>query len=154
MSEELESVAQVDPTQDGLLAQLVRFANLGVEMDLTLHMGGLMVSGRTVSGAKYFRVLAEALGSEPFAQLDDNGRVVGEAVEETQEISKHFAEIGEHLYGEGGLAAQHPEQPPSFIHLEKVHFNSARPGNAAAALWRGRLAAVDGFFLGFPEPRS
>ncbi|MBA1229184.1 gas vesicle protein [Pseudomonas viridiflava] len=119
---------------DWLLQWLVKFvANTKVEMGVTLSVGGNLVSGHLISHDTYFEQLAEDI-SAPFTQFS-NG---------TDEAMKEMI-----LSFKPGDSAQ--DTPAfHFIHLKdcRTYSNDGSPICEAGVLWRGRIAAVDGFTIG------
>jgi hypothetical protein len=107
---------------------------------ITLTVGGMLVSGYIV-GAKEF-LLSDKLAFRHLAQSDSPEEIVPPVGEEP------------------------PNDPPddsrSFIHLRDVKFYSPgsdhpTPVPDAVPYWRGKLSAIDGFFLGtlnLSVPRS
>jgi hypothetical protein len=137
-----------DAQTDWWLAVLVRLANKGVlSFGITLSVSGVMVSGTLAGGKEYFDATAELMSR---GAADDESR---------DSLRKSFATPGE-IY-EKDIASEEetpegdePTPPPTFVHLKDARFWS--PGNSVpftsqrGIWWRGRLAAVDGFFLGEP----
>ncbi|MFS2161047.1 gas vesicle accessory protein GvpU [Pseudomonas sp. Pseusp122] len=119
---------------DWLLQWLVKFvANTKVEMGITLSVGGNLVSGHLISHDAYFEQLAEDI-SAPFGKFH-NG---------TDASMKEMI-----LSFKPGESA---EDTPAFhfIHLKdcKTYSTNQDPICEAGVLWRGRIAAVDGFTIG------
>jgi hypothetical protein len=120
---------------DWFLQALVNIANAGdVEIGMTLLVGGFLVSGKMIGGARYF---------EGFAN-DFAGGFPDHAVAE--DIRKSFSEYGEIYKTDAGNPPV-----PAYVHLmEARFFNTAGnpiPGNRGV-WWRGRLSEVSGFMLG------
>lgn len=123
---------------DWFLQILVKMANQnGVEMGITLQVGGVLVSGQLVSGKKYF---------EGFA--DDFSGAMSDP-EEAQGVRNAFAKFGSGYGKEEDESA--PQFEPTFIHLKDARVfhpgGTAVPGNRGV-WWRGRLSEVAGFVLG------
>jgi len=119
---------------DWLLQWLVKFvANTKVELGVTLTVGGNLVSGHLISHDSYFEQLAEDI-SKPFTQFA-NG---------TDESMKEMI-----LSFKPGDSS---EDTPAFhfIHLKdcRTYSSDGNPVCEAGVLWRGRIAAVDGFTIG------
>ncbi|MDR6503549.1 hypothetical protein J2785_006742 [Burkholderia ambifaria] len=122
------------PKIDFYLQSLVTMANKhGVEMGITIILGGTVVTGQLISGKTYF----ETFGAQFAAawNSDDDGK---------KAIQDAFSEPAK-MYGpdKGDTAG------PSFIHLKNatVRTPSGYLPNEGV-LWRGRLTEVSGFMLG------
>ena len=129
---------------DWLLQILISVTNSsGTPCPVTLHVGGLLVSGELVSGLQYFEEFAQQMGS-----------AVKES--EREEIEAMFREMGQSFYSQEKSPDAPPPPNPHFIHLQNVKiFNPEGlpfPANDGA-FWRGRLEAVDGFMLGSLTPQ-
>lgn len=126
------------PQADAFLQFLVNLVNNGGQLKsigVTLQMGGMLVSGSIVSGAEYFDTFASG-----FADALD-----GQANDTRQAVRASLAELGD------VFRQPQPAEPlPNYIHLADALFFSAdgTPIAGQPTLWRGRIAAVDGFILG------
>lgn len=123
------------PPADWFLMSLVAAANTtGLEVPVTLHVGGLLVTGTVASGATYFKetaALVERAGNSEFTKS------IAEAIESNAGIYTDPDE-GDDL------------NTPTFIHLKGARFHDAS-GNRfppTGVWWRGRLSEVSGFHLG------
>lgn len=114
--------------------------NSGVEMGITLIVGGTIVSGTLIDGRKFFIELGDALTAD--------SKSAGDSYETLGTGWKEFAA----LYDKPENA---PEDwsPPSagFIHLRDARYHA--PGQNPlpthkGVLWRGKLSSVDGFNIG------
>jgi|NGEPerStandDraft_6_1074524.scaffolds.fasta_scaffold36592_3 hypothetical protein len=124
---------------DWFLQNFVFLANrLEIQLALTLHTHGLLVSGNLISGRQYMnRCEAElnaggANGS--FAAVFDAAR------------NNAYPEVDRELPLAPG------EANPSFVHLKDARFfhNSGEPIPAnQSVLWRGRISEISGFSFGF-----
>jgi hypothetical protein len=131
---------------DWFLAELVRRANEGgLKIGVTLCVGGAIVSGSLIGGRDYFEGIAEHAAA-----------ATGDAA--TAERARAFFRSPAAMYPHGwGDAGEPPaeEEPLAYIHLADARFFMATghplPGTHGV-LWRGRLAAVEGFVLGAFEP--
>jgi hypothetical protein len=135
-----------EPTQDELqlgqksdwfLASLVNIANSGpIEFGITLQIGGLLVSGNLVNGARYFEGFAsEFAGGFPDAEIAENIR---KAIESHGVVYKPNDEDSK-------------RSQPTFIHLREARFfnTAGKPVPVNKGVWwRGRLSEVSGFVLG------
>lgn len=125
-----------EPPEDYFLQALVELVNGaadgGLSFGITLQMGGLLVSGTVIAGDKYFEQFGET-----FAGAFDNGDRVKQAI----------ARFGDRYRdGRAGQAAN--DAGVGYIHLENCRFGDVNALSHFAPLWRGRIAEVDGFFLG------
>jgi hypothetical protein len=127
-----------------LLTALVGVANKvadqgsAIEISLTLTVGGLLISGTTVSRQAYYAGLAAGIRA---ATGNASSEFLEAFAEPLDEAAKPTSPEGE----PDGQKSQ-----PVYIHLRDVQmFHAAFGSGVAKALWwRGRLAAVDGFILG------
>jgi hypothetical protein len=99
-------------------------AEVPITFDVTLNVGGMLVSGRLIGHDLFMRQFM--------------GGVIDDAIRSAVEEGKvpPFEETGER----------------HFIHLENARFfmpgNVPIPTTGPGVLWRGRLDAVDGFTMG------
>lgn len=129
---------------DWFLQDLVALCNTTTStIPVTLTVGGALISGRLISGKKYFDSLSKVVSSA----------VVDSTDEHRQAIEEYFRRPG---------AIYDPQEPmtpeqerlrdlPVFVHLEgaKIFYPGQPPIPAGpGVLWRGRLEAVDGFHYG------
>ncbi len=138
---------QVRTPVDPLLRFLVAEANrTGIEFPVTLFVGGHLVTGRLISGKKYY---------EGFAQdVTVSFSGVG-----AQAIRDAFQAQAESLYppvpeDESEEAAADRVAMTAFVHLEGaqvVYSDGSTIPTGLGARWRGRLDAVDGFIYGTVE---
>lgn len=123
------------PELDHFLQSLVSLANTGIEMDITLTVGGFLVSGVLVSGKRFFdeKLAGSTIGGNVDESLADTFR-------------NYFRSFGK-IYDE----AQTEDLPlPSFIHLRDARFfhNSGTPiPSNGGVWWRGRISQIQGFHL-------
>ena len=124
---------------DWFLQTLVSMVNTApVDFGITLQVGGFLVSGNLISGAKYF----EAFGSEFSTGLKDP--------EVAETYRKMFAE-GAKIYEPDVNKTEEDLPLSTFIHLKDTRFFNGSgapiPGNRGV-WWRGRISEVSGFVLG------
>ncbi|MED1600480.1 MULTISPECIES: gas vesicle accessory protein GvpU [Alkalihalophilus] len=116
--------------QDSILEYFVHAANKhDFSLNITLNVGGAMVTGTMISAKEYFSLLSEKF-------------------EGGNDISNH---LSEQLKQAGESAKGDEETPASFIHLNEaqVYCGDREPTpSEGEVLWRGKLSEVDGFFLG------
>jgi hypothetical protein len=122
------------PDVDWYLQQMVKMANeQGVEMGVTLVVGGSVITGTMVSGATYFETFAEQFASG-WTDEESKGTI--------QKALAQPAQLYAHGKNNDPLGA-------SFIHLRDARIitpSEAMP--TQGMLWRGRLTEVSGFSLG------
>lgn len=145
------------PTQDVLadrqLQTLVQVTNAtAISFPLTLNVGGMLVSGSTITPKRYFQKVTE--------MLEKRGTYSGS----TPEIAAQTKEFTVGIFAPA--AEEEPEtlesddlfssqKLPHFILLEDVRF--IQPGGIHATnmlrvdFWRGRIDKVDGFSIGRME---
>jgi hypothetical protein len=111
----------------------------GVEIGVTLAVGGAIVSGVLISGKKYFEELGDALNAASETEGDIQS-VLGDSW-------RQFTTIYDKPEG-----APDDWQAPSaaYLHLRGARYYAPgqRPIPAEGALWRGKLSAVDAFSVG------
>jgi hypothetical protein len=137
---------------DRFLLTLVELVNDAGELEIgmTLHVSGVIVSGLLISARRYFELLNEAVqttGSQESAGLRE---ALGDALTDAAEsywAAEFNAETG-------------PEQVAldlflsSYIHMRNAEVHApGGPGHLAPALWRGRLSHVSGWSLGVLRSR-
>jgi hypothetical protein len=153
MSEEEKLENHAAP--DDLLEGLVRLANVfNIQTGVTLNIGGLLITGKMVSGRRYYKEFAGQLrntGADPFLRetilaLADTYEKTGEELYPPYDFSKNERDEGEDAKSE----ISEPDAPLAFIHLIDARFTNPGGGflPAPGVLWRGKLSSVDGFILG------
>ncbi len=130
-----------DLAPDNVFSMLVHVANTSdVEMGITLHVHGQMVTGRLISGNTYW--------SESAADLRASGKGPTELIEAMAESMERVAEEYRATYTDSETVAEHPSMT-AFLHLRNAHtLGPQGPTPTDGALWRGRLSSVDGFTFG------
>ena len=121
---------------DWYLQELVGFANTsGLEMGLTLNVGGSVVSGKLISGRKYFETFAEQFASAWPGDEESRANIY-------KSLAAH-AEIYDSTETED-------LPPPQYVHLAdaRVHSPTGSLPTNSGVLWRGKVNAVSGFSLG------
>jgi len=125
------------PQKDWFLQFLVNTANKSqFELEITLNVGGILVSGTLASVKQYFA----DFGAD-FAALFDAGKG-------SEEIKATFKKIGDEC---ACVSNAEPSESPSYIHLKDCRFFDAQ-GNSIegnrGVWWRGRISEVQGFVPG------
>jgi hypothetical protein len=130
-----------DLAPDNIFSMLVHVANTSdVEMGITLHVHGQMVTGRLISGATYW--------AESAAELRDSGQGPMQLIETMAESMEQVAEEYRQTYTDSEAVVEDPSAT-AFLHLRNAHtLGPQGPTPTDGALWRGRLASVDGFTFG------
>lgn len=121
---------------DWLLQWFTKFVNnTQFQIGITLSVGGNLISGQLISHQSYFEQLALDF-SGPFDAI--------EGVEQSEIKDLLLAFIPQ------PVAEEESETAYQFLHLKdaKVYSNADLPIASNGALWRGKIAAVDGFNLG------
>jgi hypothetical protein len=126
---------------DNVLAMLVHIANTSdVEMGLTIHVAGLVVTGRLISGATFWVASAQ--------KLRESGQGPTELIEPMAESMEKVAQAYRDAYAEDPTDPGDPSTS-AFVHMRDAHTLVPQgPTPTAGALWRGRLASIDGFSFG------
>jgi hypothetical protein len=119
---------------DWFLEMLVKIANSGDSMGITLQVGGFLVSGTLVGGAEYFEGFAKDFAS---TFKPEHAETMRQAVAEAAEPYKTARAVDLDL-------------PAEFIHLKNVQFfsHAGSPVSSRGVWWRGRVCEVSGFILG------
>jgi hypothetical protein len=146
MNEEVKSdsgTATVEPFSiaeaDWLIQHFLNLANspsTGIEVGITLNVGGLLVSGTMVSGKKYFEGIADLLSN------------ANTNMPEIAESWKSLSAFGQ-IYDD--TAEVESNRNPQYIHLRNTRFFSAAGTavpNSPGVWWRGRITEVAGFSFG------
>ena len=127
------------PALDYFLQSLVGLANDGLEIGITLTVGGFLVSGILVSGKRYFN---DNLAGPGFADH------MGESAETIRDYFRSFGSI----YDDATNTPEGAPRPlPTFLHLYNARFfhNSGKPIPANRPIWwRGRISEIQGFTIG------
>ena len=130
---------------DVLLSELVRLADdQGLEVGITVYIGGTVISGMLVSGQEFLEASALRLQSV-------------EGPPETKATLEHFFRSQrDQQYASSGAASTEGEDVPSVGYL---HLRGARPFDAKGPYleegvwWRGRIDQIDGFNFGVIRPQ-
>jgi hypothetical protein len=125
------------PSKDWFLQLLVNLANKNpFELDITLTVGGTLISGTLASVRQYFNDLGAYFAS-PF-----------EATMKSEELKTTFKMIGDQC---ACTTPSEQTETPSYIHLKNARFFDATGkliSGVAGVWWRGRLSEVQGFSPG------
>lgn len=131
-------------TVDLVLQELVRIFNSGDSDEgsgITLSVGGILVSGYLIGGAKYIEHFISHVSGEGTQDTERTQKVAGylEPLREFYRPPQDHSEVDPAW------------QYPVYIHLKNARF--FHPGGPAIPTnkpiwWRGRLSSVDGFSFG------
>lgn len=119
---------------DWLLQWFVQFvAKSKIEIEVTLSVGGSMITGNLVGPQAYFEQLAEDL-SAPFSGFED----------------QTAGKIKEIILGFKPGDPEDDDPAFQYIHLKDCTTYSDANSSivSGGVLWRGKIASVDGFTLG------
>jgi hypothetical protein len=138
----------LSPEHDWFLAQLVGWANeFGIEQGITLAVGGAVISGQLISGKRFFEELATFVMSSGGNATDELKKALAESIKQWTVIYNQPE----------GTADDSAPPVPTYIHLRNALWiypdGRFLPANHGV-LWRGKLAAIDGFCLGETRPAS
>lgn len=132
---------------DRCLLTLVNIVDMDGELEIgmTLHVSGVIVSGLLISAQRYFELLNEAIqpgGSQESAWLRE---ALGDAL---TDFSEPYGAYEFNAVTEAEQAALELFLT-SYIHMRNAEVHApGGPGHLAPALWRGRLSHVSGWSLG------
>lgn len=124
---------------DWLLAWIVSLAETGIEIGVTLSVGGQLVSGTVIGGRQYFDGISNS--------IKDSSASEGDASLPIRESLAESFKTWRVVYPTPGDVSLNGGHKPSFIHLKNVTIfmgTSPLPSN----FWRGQLANIDGFSFG------
>lgn len=143
-----ENIFHSGPPSDALLHYLVQLTDhIGLGFGITLTVNGVLVSGQTVPGSKFF------------AETQDRFRPEVKESFGTSAPTDKFFELFKDLYPDlsedldpSEISFQ-AEDLPNFIHLKDVRVftpgqDSVPSARTESVSWRGRIANVDGFWFG------
>lgn len=139
--EEWQATLPFDPE----LMRLVRFINAidNVEVGVTLHVGGSVVSGMLISVAEFYRLLIK--------QFEDAGGVKEKA---TRDAAAVFTRLYRPPFDaakrevEAARVSHTPPPSPHHLHLRYAQAYTSPEHSLTMRLWRGRLVEVDGWSIG------
>jgi hypothetical protein len=145
--EPASSILDQNENIDWALATLIGFAEAGMEVGVTLNIQGQLITGKLISGRKYFDNLSKLM-EKLRATSPDDSKPSFDALKYTY---TEFAEIYPTIDKAKILAVK-----PHFIHLENAKIFLSRESfiPERGILWRGKLASVDGFIVGNLEISS
>lgn len=131
--------------QDWLLSQLVSLVNdFQLEFGVTLNVHGTIVSGTMIGGKQYLEEMAGLMGASSTSEQGD-----GTTFE--QVMAEFFRSWIPLLDKRKGTDDEIPAPAPRYIHLRDARTlmgGGTIVPSKGGVLWRGRVAAIDGFSLG------
>lgn len=121
--------------EDYLLQEMVALAEQGIEFAVTLNVSGAIVSGKLVGGKKYYEALNDLFrqgGGDDVATILAERFAPYVAIYDTPPFDR---------------------PAPAYIHLTDARGWSPRGDSTPPVLWRGKIASVSGFSLGYLEAK-
>lgn len=128
MSEEQEGLKdeQIPQGYDIILETLMNMARMNMPTPITVHSGGVIITGMLISEAEYLKEFAE-------------GKIL--------EAMKRRVESDERLKAMAEQATDDPTER-EFLHIKdaKFIFPNGRPfPQGTSLMWRGRVSSIDGY---------
>jgi hypothetical protein len=124
--------------QDNFLQTLVNLVNIGgVSFDITLVVGGFLISGVLITGDEYYETFGKDFGQ---AMTHINA-------EAAQNIREGFSSLGDRYKREREDKSS-DSQSTYYIHLKNCKLGGVSSQSSFGGIWRGRISEVSGFFLG------
>ena len=128
---------------DWLLGAFVKAEDqIRTGMDVTLYVGGRVITGRLIGGREYLDLLRAGMEEAWLRGAAESGTRLPEGGLEA--YRKVIREAQDAFYSESVR-----DEDAEFVHLADARFLAAgvfAPGTGS--LWRGKLGAVDGFTVG------
>lgn len=133
---ELDSAQWAGRGTDWFLQWLINFVSrTNISMDVSLTVGGSIVSGVLISHEQYFEATSEQL-SEAFKRTSED------AAETMKKLILSFLPEPR--------TPDEPQTTPQYIHLADARIYSGSSGaiTSNGKHWRGKVSAVEGFTFG------
>ncbi len=138
---------------DGTLRMLVDLVNRSgvIELGITLHMSGLLISGKLISGRSYFEAFKDEV-TQSGGDDSEGSRTLRDGL---GTLFAHLAEQYREREADSGAdeelddAARVEFENIAFIHLREAT-SMAAGGTYNLGMWRARLIDVSGWRLGVP----
>lgn len=135
--------------RDWFLQDVIRLANLGLGIGITVIAEGAVISGTLIGGKQFFEELAAEMGKASYAGND--------GAEMLKMIGESWAANGLRYVKPEGAADDWAPAAPGFIHIKNARIyspgQSGMPSNRGV-LWRGKLNAISGFSIGSFDPTA
>ena len=135
--------------KDTFLQEVVRFANLGLGIGVTLVAEGALISGTLIGGKQYFESLGKAVSGGTATGFGDEFDVL-------KTLGDSFATRALRYVRPDDAGDEWELPDPAYVHLENARLYS--PGgepipSGKGMLWRGKINAISGFSIGsFDSP--
>lgn len=140
---ETAEVVAYKADRDWFLQDVIRLANLGLGIGITVIAEGAVISGTLIGGKQFFDELAAEIGKASYAG-DDGSEVL-------KVIGDSWAAHGLRYVKPEGASDDWAVAAPTFIHLKNARIYSPGQGGMPSnggVLWRGKLNAISGFSIG------
>jgi len=142
--------------RDWALQMIVGFCDLSsVEIPITLNVGGAYVSGYITRSDSFFDGVISELETANY-----QGPSPADVKELMKTVFTSLRDLVTAEVDEEGARKRRPRQYRGrYIHLRAARFFSASgvqnpfPALPKGTWWRGKIDAVDGFFIGMPFPK-
>ncbi|MBZ9666325.1 hypothetical protein H3221_016400 [Pseudomonas sp. LMG 31766] len=121
-----------DDGMDWMLQNLIKVAEAGAGLPVTLTTTGGTVAGHLISGKEYIELVEQDLSNA--VPVGGSTEIIESIVEWVQKLSPVFSS-----YDEGGAY---------FIHLKEARLDVAGRLVSTGRPWRGNLSHVTGFIIG------
>jgi len=131
---------------DRLLMGLVEAVNtLDMELGVTLHVSGVIVSGTLISGSKFMGQVAQALKEAAASQNAPSAEGLAEGFAAVAGSYRQWAQHEREKTRDDDEALRPLTQ---YIHLQDAEVRAPGEPPFPGMLWRGRLAHVSGWSFG------
>lgn len=127
----------------GYLLQKTEETSVGV--DLTLSMDGLIIVGTLIRSTLYYDYMSTIF--EPSTDKSVKTTITGYSSDKTEtEMWSRYAQDHKEFMTQ---TRKKEDGIPKYIHLHNVEIYQSFPaGPLRTVYWRGKLASIDGFFVG------
>ena len=132
-----------------------------VELDVTLNVGGAVVSGNLITEDSYFERMAERFENLRPDVRETLGEIVDGEIRRRREAGEEGTEEEWAAFREEAIEAgirtpsdrnvrsyERSADAGRFVHLRDVSVRGNLGTGFRADLWRGKLSAIDGFTIG------
>ena len=148
---------------DPALVRILEWSNVsGISFDITLFINGMLVSGKPISHAQYYKRLADQLedfgkNANPVIKNSTMSREESMSIlqERLGQLANLFSDSSGRAeesiakkYGFGGHEADPTEPWPAHVHLEQVTIARGIDDEFDVPLWRGELDAITAWYIG------
>ncbi len=131
-----------DTAPDNVFELIVHVANTSdLEMNVTLHVNGQVITGKLISGATFWSESAQDIRARTEGPSDLTDAMASSMERVADEYRSTYAEDTSVEEGNPPMTA--------FVHLRDARTITPQgPLPTPGGLWRGRLSSVDGFTFG------